>query len=258
MLISDEHRFAFVHIPKCGGTTVRAQLRGVDSYRGLFEGFNSHPVLGIVDYQHIPLSILRQYFPEVYQKICAYESFVILRSPLERFLSSVRQRIRDFKDVPDVTVTDQMIAKEANEVLDYLNSGGNSLKREYVHFLRQSDFVFDQGSRIIKNVCTLSNTAVLETFIRTNIRPDFRMSQEENVSKKIRSATVERAASMLAPAAKRLLSLRARARVWTLMMTLGIAERARLKGTNCFDTKIVERVIEYYKADVDLYDAFQN
>ena len=88
MIIDDEHRVAFVHIPKCGGTSVRNQLAAIDSCKGEFYGRRPHERLGLLDYCHIPLQTLAREFPTAYEKVGAYQSFAIVREPHARFASA--------------------------------------------------------------------------------------------------------------------------------------------------------------------------
>lgn len=47
MIIDDRHRFVFVHIPKCAGTSVRQVLKQFDSYEGRWANAKrEHPELG--------------------------------------------------------------------------------------------------------------------------------------------------------------------------------------------------------------------
>ena len=76
MIVSDEHRFVFIHIPKCAGGSVRSVLRELDSTGGRFsETYEMHRMIGKVDMTHIPLNVLRENYPDVYKKIEDYYFF---------------------------------------------------------------------------------------------------------------------------------------------------------------------------------------
>ena len=64
LIISDRFGFAFVHIPKCAGSTVREQIRRIDPECFEMAGRRMHPDLGKIDAMHLPLDILRDHFPE--------------------------------------------------------------------------------------------------------------------------------------------------------------------------------------------------
>lgn len=92
MIISDTYRFAFIHIPKCAGTTVRQYFDKYDQ-KAIESGLKSHPEFGVFDYNHIPLHVLHYFFLTEYEKVRAYYSFAILRDPFARFPSSVNMRL---------------------------------------------------------------------------------------------------------------------------------------------------------------------
>src|SRR5690554_2986132 len=97
MIINDAHQFVFIHIPKCAGTAVRVRLGEFDSSGGAFsisKGF--HTEIGELDMAHIPLPVLKRFFPEPYEKVRTYESFAIVRDPFQRFSSSLFQRLMMF------------------------------------------------------------------------------------------------------------------------------------------------------------------
>jgi hypothetical protein len=59
MIVSDRHRFVFIHIPKCAGTSVRNVLEGFDETGGRFNTrIADDPKFGRLDYTHLPLSIM--------------------------------------------------------------------------------------------------------------------------------------------------------------------------------------------------------
>ena len=98
MIVSDRHKFAFIHIPKCAGTTVRNRITPYDDLGGAHhERVEDHPVLGPTDFVHLPLYTLRDHFPEEFDKVRRYWSFAVLRNPKSRFFSAVAQRVRMYR-----------------------------------------------------------------------------------------------------------------------------------------------------------------
>jgi hypothetical protein len=63
MIVSSKHDFAFVHIPKCAGSTIRHPLRDKDDFGGRFYRSIEVPGLGLVNANHLPLNILQEHFP---------------------------------------------------------------------------------------------------------------------------------------------------------------------------------------------------
>src|ERR1700756_1678559 len=96
MIINDPHEVVFVHVPKCGGTSIRLQLAEMDSYKGAFQYKGEHPDLGKIHYAHIPLQFLSAAFPDAFDKVSRYKSFALLRDPFDRFASATFQRLEEF------------------------------------------------------------------------------------------------------------------------------------------------------------------
>jgi hypothetical protein len=152
MIIDDRHRAAFVHIPKCGGTSISLQLSELDSYGGRFRNKGRHPELGSVHFAHIPLTFLRAAFPDVFAKVAAYQSFALTRDPHDRFASAVFQRLEEFRGVRKTAVTSQMALAEAREVIAWLTGRGPFCDLDYIHFSRQIDYVRLDGHGVVGNV----------------------------------------------------------------------------------------------------------
>ena len=70
MLISDSHKFAFIHIPKCAGTTVRKSLLKFDTRNNFYwmhntlEGFGLQGEKTTIDFDksHLTLNVLKYYY----------------------------------------------------------------------------------------------------------------------------------------------------------------------------------------------------
>jgi hypothetical protein len=165
MIISDEHRFAFVHIPKCAGTSVRKALRPIDETIGRFDCIAEHPQMGMVNFGHLTLVDLAAYFPDQYAKVKAYRSVAIVRDPVDRFFSALFQRLREFKGYSQSEITPQVIDAEAATLTRYLQSATGRLDLEYVHFNRQSDYVFNNNMRIVERVFALDRLGDAATYI---------------------------------------------------------------------------------------------
>ena len=159
MIIDDEHGVAFVHIPKCGGTSVRNQLAPIDSCNGEFYGRKPHDRLGVLDYCHIPLHVLASEFAPVYEKLSTYESFALVRDPHARFASATFERLALFSGVPRSKTTGAMAIKEAEAVMAWLERRTHFSDAAYIHFARQIDFVAHEGRPVVANVFSLENMA---------------------------------------------------------------------------------------------------
>lgn len=171
MIIDDSHRLAFVHIPKCAGTSVKRAMRPLDSMAGAFEGLAEHPVLGHYHRAHIVLRDLAAHFPEAYAKVEAYTAFAIMRDPLARFQSAIFQRLREYHHVAQSDFTPAMIAREADKVRAHLSASPDRLEAEWVHFTRQCDYVEHDGRRLVPHIFSVKDMAGVSRFVaeRTGI-----------------------------------------------------------------------------------------
>jgi hypothetical protein len=159
MIISDRHRFAFIHIPKCAGTFARKRLEQYDDTNGFFTGRHEHKALGLIDFWHIPLPTLKEFFPSDFERIARYQTFAVLRDPYERFPSSVSQRLLSYKQSAMRTIGARDLRKEVDEVIAHLSGPKPAMPIEYTHFFRQADFVECAGRRIVQRLYPLSSVS---------------------------------------------------------------------------------------------------
>jgi hypothetical protein len=178
MILDDTHRMAFIHIPKCGGTSIRLQLGELDSYQGAFRRKGVHPALGAIHYAHIPLGFLRDHYPAEFRKVCDYQSYALTRDPHARFASATFQRLEEFVGVKKIDVTSARALAEAREVIRWLSERGSFCDLEYIHFSRQADYVALEGRPIVDVIFPIERiadlAAALEDRCHTSLDPDRR------------------------------------------------------------------------------------
>ncbi len=254
MIISDQHRFAFVHVPKCAGTSVRVQLKRFDKYGGRFARKAFHPELGFVDYSHLPLQTLREHFPETFEEVRSYRSFALVREPQARFLSAVRQRIGEFRRVPEPEITPAMVLREAEAVIEHLAGNPHTLDAQYIHFRRQADYVFCGPEQVVRHVLPIGRGEALERFVRETMAPRFSLGLEENVSRIARRPRLGAALQRLRPAVRGLAPPALKATLWALLERLGVFERSGGGGRGGeVPSALRRRIHEHYRADAELY-----
>jgi hypothetical protein len=171
MIISDDHRLAFLHVPKCAGVSVRQPLGQIDSTAGFYSRIGDHPDLGRIHFAHIVLRDLAGHFPEDFGKVRDYRSFAVVRDPILRFVSALSQRLREFKHAAQSEITAKRIEEEASDVIRQLDKGPDRLCLELVHFNRQIDYIDLDGVRIVDDVFAIERMAELMRYIseRTGI-----------------------------------------------------------------------------------------
>lgn len=159
MIISDEYKFIFIHIPKCAGTSVRGILEPFDCKAGKFTGrVDHHPKLGELDYVHIPLFSLRDHFRSEFEAVQEYWSFAVMRDPYARFASSVSQRLKKYSEKPIQKRSLEDIDSCVREIIDFLTCHRREqvlLPPEYIHFQRQTDYIQLDGKQIVSSVYTV-------------------------------------------------------------------------------------------------------
>lgn len=172
MIISDKHRFVFIHIPKCAGTSVRRSLQPFDSRKGTFsDRVDHHTELGELDYVHIPLFALRDHFRPEFNVVQQYWSFAVVRDPYARFASSVSQRLRKYSNTPIQKRSVNNITSCILEIIDYLSRQRQEqvlLPPDYIHFQRQVDYIQVDGKRLVDSIYTVNQIDELLADVRQN------------------------------------------------------------------------------------------
>ncbi len=166
MILNDTYRFAFVHIPKCAGTSVRDALARYDESADRFHAKSvaPHPVLGPLDHHHIPLAVLQEHFPEEFARLTAYRSFALVRDPFSRFPSSLHQRLAHRGEGPLAEKDGSEVAREVDSVIARLGRHGPDdpvTDPDLIHFSRQSDYVFLDGRQVVQTLRTVAETGDL-------------------------------------------------------------------------------------------------
>ncbi len=137
---------------------MRKHLKAFDE-KQIQTGLGEHSRLGQFDYGHIPLSVLKEYFPSEYAKVKNYFSFAIIRNPITRFASSVNQRLFMHKKMLSVHLTKKQINNEVDEAIELLTKLEDMalLPANLIHFQRQASFIYDNGDSLIDNLYIVEN-----------------------------------------------------------------------------------------------------
>lgn len=140
MIVYDEKKLIFLHVPKAAGTSIRSLFPDNDRYWGIETKPDGH----IIDLAHMTLEELRQYYPAEFAKLATYRSFAAIREPHERFISALFEYMRNFRGKEKSRVGLSNLWRHARIVMDALPSDDV----EFSHFKKQIDFV-RIGSEII-------------------------------------------------------------------------------------------------------------
>lgn len=265
MIINDSHKFCFVHIPKCGGTSIRDILEDFDDLGGMHSSrVEEHESLGLLDYVHIPIQTLEQYFPSLYAKVENYYSIAILRDPYKRFASSVTQRLKMYhkKHIKDCSVEE--IKKEIEHCINHLRANEDKavLDARYIHFQSQSSFLYNsQGEPVINKCYLLEDIGKCELDIRDEFNLTDNHSEglpvHSNKSVVYRSAFIKLIYNAIKPLVSPIIKPLISDKTLTKLREVVYVSREN-KLNRVFELREVKDFIaDYYRQDIDLYQSLK-
>jgi hypothetical protein len=155
IVLSETPPLAFVHIPKCAGTTVSEQLierLDPDPFFASME-WEEHPVLGRYQPGHMTLPELAIAFPDIIDRLRRVPAFAVIREPRSRFRSALLEYLTNVRGIPHDQIPADQIRAEIDTVIGacrpYMAGTAPRIEGLYVHFNRQSDFIDLNGERIV-------------------------------------------------------------------------------------------------------------
>lgn len=127
-------------------------------------GVHDHPALGPVDWGHVPLALLEEHFPDAWAALHAYDSFAVVRDPLSRAASALRQVFWQYDQRPMTLIPSgelkdltQRTLEEVDAEMDRLAAGQlQLLPRRFIFFTPQCDFIELDGAQITRTLVPLS------------------------------------------------------------------------------------------------------
>jgi len=266
MIIDDENRFVFVHIPKCAGTSVRVALKRFDSTQGLFANHRGHhPDLGHIDLGHIPLSVLREYYFDTYEKIRQYFSFTVMRDPYSRFASSLSQHHNMYGEKPFKNMNERELRQAIDDAISYLtrHSAEKCLPYNYIHFQSQHSYIFCQGKQQVTTIYDIKNIEKMFEDIGSLVgQTIFKEDKEKNVhigrAMSYRSDIIGYCMDGLSPKLSGLVHRILPRRAKDILRNIIYVSRDG-KFKSLFEAEDVKSFIsEYYAEDIRLYQAVLN
>lgn len=188
MIICPNRGIVFVHIPKCAGTSVRSQVLLCDSEAIELGRVGDHPRLGRIDFGHIPLDQLRVHFPDYYANVRDMASFAVLRDPLERFGSALRQVLWQYEKRPMTLIAPDELRDLTLRMLERIQPEIEAPSHPYIFFMRQERFVFDEGRQITRHLVPLDLVAEFIAHLsrRTGVPMETDARANQNVDLKVK------------------------------------------------------------------------
>lgn len=255
MVISDQYKFVFMHIPKCGGSTIRLALKDINDTPWKEPEFD-HDELGHLHSTHLPLWMLSEYFPDVYEKVREYDSFAVSRDPMDRFFSALTQKCRSILGVPSGDITPKVLADAADDVISHLEKSPRKIDFEHMHFIPQHEFIFLEGEQVVQQIDVLGRFEKLDAFLRQSGLPLIQESERENESVepagKFMSALVHMARPLVLP----LLPGGVRALIWRRLIRMGLYRPVQnhLYEQLLTNHRVVDFVHQFYAKDFEIYN----
>lgn len=186
MILSRRHEFAFIHIPKNGGTTVRETLEKFHDFPEKFNKLKPLEGYGEIYHHHVPLDILAERFPEAYDFVRTRPAFALLRDPHERFVSSFAQTVRsDLGGRPEL-LDREGILETCRAVMDHLRDHPRGDVRRFANFLPQHRFVLHDGQAVVDNLYMVADLAAMLAGIGALAGETLVPASARNVSVRIR------------------------------------------------------------------------
>lgn len=257
MIVSEQHGFVFVHIPKCAGSSVRRRLREVAEDQD-FRSIVDHEALGRVHLAHLPLATLKQHFPDAFEKVQRLEAYAVLRDPGERFRSALSQRLKEFQNVELFTADDALIRRNIDEVMAELDKGDDLPPLEFVHFIPQHRFVIHDGSQVVEHLYPLERVSDMLADIGKGAGLDLAPPPKENETSSFRNE------SLRGPVRKVNVFLREWLPSGVYENLKGAAKAALTKDTGTLRLPALERphvtafIRDFYAEDFRLLEAARN
>lgn len=270
MIICPGRGFVFVHIPKCAGSSVRSQVRRCDPDHVSLGDVRVHPALGRIDYGHVPLAALRVHFPSEYAAARDLDAYAVLRDPLERFGSSLRQVLWRYEGRPMTAIpapelretTLRMLGDIAADLARVAADPALAPDPRLVFFARQEGFLDDLSlegrPRLVDHALPMALVPDLIAHLgrRSGVALDPGARANQNVDLKVRA--LGGPAYAVNAALRRVLPETVHGRLKGAAIRLLSSGRSAAEASGVLDLpEVAAFVAEHYARDTELYRAAQ-
>ena len=162
-VISDDLRFAFLHVPKTGGTTIGQQIASQVRYdERFYEGIERDPELGEFYQDHLTMRMYAKHYAPVLEKLRSFDVYSISRDPFARFRSALAQYARnaslgELSQLPKAALRDLV-----GSVIARLERGDRK-SLAMIFFRPQTEFVALNGELIARRIFDLTALSLFST-----------------------------------------------------------------------------------------------
>lgn len=249
MIISQRHKFVFVHIPKCAGTSVRTQLVKCDPDHLSMGEVGMHPTLGKIDFGHVPLTALRQHFPNEYRDLETFTSYAVVRDPLERFGSSLRQMLWRYSQRPMTLIPADELRSLTLKALDDVAGQLDAPSHQFIFFARQRDFIFDGDRRMVDHLIPMTLVPDFIAHIARITDTPMEAETRSNQNVELRFKKVGGIAYRLNDLLRRTLPLDVHARIKNGALRVLAAKKSAAEASGILEMDEVRRFVERHYAE---------
>ena len=255
MLVSQRHKAAFVHIPKCGGSTIRQQFSGISDIEKDFTGPFDHPEMGRVRLGHLPLWALREHYPDAFAALTTCRIHALTRDPFDRFESAVSEYLyhQETKRINEFTADE--VLTFARDIIENVSKTEKLTALKYCHFIRQSEFVFLDGAQVVEAVYPLSkiNRLIKDLGAATDTDAATGLHSNQTLDFKIKGS--EKTLRRLSGMSKQLLPMKLHARAKKWVKSLITQQGSKHKGFSRKNAEISDFITAYYAQDIALFES---
>ena len=181
-VISDEHRFAFLHIPKTAGTTVGRQLSVMLPSDPQFHKGSSHdPRVGAFWWSHLTLHEMAILAPDALDRVKRYRSVAVLRDPLDRFRSALSNYILNSHQKPPSRLSAAVVRETASQAIDACER--DELTALNLTLLKpQSRYVEQDGERVVTRLFDIASLPALAQYVECTTGASLDVASRQRVA----------------------------------------------------------------------------
>lgn len=197
-IVSDAKQFVFVHIPKCAGASITKMIQPLVGWQELSADAEAgrRGESGRIIREHAPLEIVRDRYPDELARFERYQCYAITREPQERFLSSVAQHLRSFRNRELTETPPDELKRVIDDVMAQMARTPLHAPEDYIHFTRQADYIFLDGRQVVGNLYRIETLDALTADMSRRHGMALRLTANKNETSTYRSEGLKQAMHM--------------------------------------------------------------